>query len=410
MSDICPGCGKPNSCAIAAGQPAETCWCFKLARTFRLKPGASCFCSECLSLRASGQPGEKTFRRRPRYSGTHPRRFHEKYKELDPERYPEAAEKIAASGKTPAGTHRPILVDEILSVINPRPGQTGVDATLGYGGHAQAILERIVPGGHLHAFDVDPVELPKTETRLRALGYSEKDFTAYRRNFAGFHRALAERGVEGLDFVVADLGVSSMQMDDPSRGFTFKDSGPLDLRMNPNRGRPASDILAALDAAKLQRIFEENADEPRAARLADAIVAARESGPLKTTVQLADLIKATLRESGRRIEPDEMRATQQRVFQALRIEVNDEFSALDAFLRSLPACLKPGGRAAILTFHSGEDRRVKKAFQEGMRSGVYAEVAHEVIRASPEEVRANSRASSAKLRWAVRGEKQGGRQ
>lgn len=344
------------------------------------------------------------FRRRPRYSGTHPRRFHEKYKELNPERYPDAVEKVAASGKTPAGTHRPICVAEIVEVLRPVSGAVGVDATLGYGGHAQALLEKIAPGGHLHAFDVDPIELPKTEARLRTLGYSESVLTVHRMNFAGIHRALLDRGVGAVDFILADLGVSSMQIDDPSRGFTFKDDGPLDLRMNPSRGRPASALLATIEAEKLRLLFEENSDEPRAALLAEAIVAARGVRPVSTTFQLAEAVKSALREMNRRIEPEEIRGTLQRVFQALRIAVNDEFSALETFLRALPHCLKPGGRAAILTFHSGEDRRVKKAFQEGLRSKIYADAAREVIRPSPAETRANPRAGSAKLRWAIRAE------
>ena len=322
--------------------------------------------------------------RRPHYAGKNPRHFSEKYKEHAPGRYAEDVEKILASGKTPAGTHRPILLREILEVLAPKPGDLIVDGTLGYGGHAREILAAIQPGGRLIGLDADPLELPKTEARLRALGFGPETFTAHRTNYAGLAKLLPEPA----DAILADLGLSSMQMDNPARGFTFKHDGPLDLRMNPQRGLPASALLATLDAARLAALLVENADEPDAVSLARAIL--RE--PVASTVQLARII----RDAGG--NDDAIR----RVFQALRIAVNDEFSALDTFLRQLPLCLKPGGRVAILSFHSGEDRRVKKAFQAGARDGTYRAVAPDVVRASAAEIRANPRASSAKLRWAAR--------
>jgi 16S rRNA (cytosine1402-N4)-methyltransferase len=341
-------------------------------------------------------------KRRPRYAGTHPRRFSEKYKERAPERYADTAEKVAASGKTPAGTHRPILVDEVVAALAPKPGDIAVDATLGYGGHAAALLPGLLPGGRLIGLDVDPIERPKTEARLRALGFASDVLTVRGSNFAGLPKVLAAEGLAAVDVVLADLGVSSMQLDDPERGFTFKDDGPLDLRMNPARGLPASALLARLDARKLAKLLAENSDEPHAAAIAAAVVAAGREAPVTTTARLADAVRAALAPLPRWLLEKEGNAPLSRVFQALRIAVNEEFTALDALLSALPSCLAPGGRVAILTFHSGEDRRVKKAFRDGERCGLYSGVAPEVIRAGFEERRANPRSSSAKLRWAIR--------
>ena len=333
-----------------------------------------------------------------RYKGTHPRRFAERYKELDPERHAQEMDKVRARGDTPAGTHRPICVREVLEVLDPRPGDVGLDATLGFGGHAQAILPRLRPGGRLIGIDVDPLELPRTEARLRALGFGEDILVVRRMNFAGIRRLLPELG-GGLDFVLADLGVSSMQLDNPARGFTFKDDGPLDLRLNPLHGRPASALLRTLSHTELAALLTENANEP----YADAIARALHGQPLDTTTQLADRVRRVMAETVPTANrPQETRKALQRTFQALRIAVNDEFRALDQFLAHLPHCLKPGGRVATLSFHSSEDRRVKKAFQAGHRDGVYARVAPDPIRPSADERRANPRSSSAQLRWAVR--------
>jgi 16S rRNA (cytosine1402-N4)-methyltransferase len=337
-------------------------------------------------------------KRRVRYKGTHPRRFEEKYKELDPDSHARELQKVIARGDTPAGTHRPVCVREILEVLDPRPGDVGLDATLGFGGHAQEILPRILPGGRLVGIDVDPIELPRAETRLRGLGFSEDVLVIRRMNFAGVLRLLPEVG-GGLDFVLADLGVSSMQLDNPARGFTYKADGPLDLRLNPSRGRTAAALLHTLTEADLADLLIENADEPHAHALARAL----HGQPIATTTQLADLVRRALQTSvPEATRPQETRKTLQRTFQALRIAVNDEFRVMEQFLRHLPMCLKPGGRVAILTFHSGEDRRVKKAFQVGHREGVYERIARAPLRPSPEERRANARSSSAKLRWAVK--------
>jgi 16S rRNA (cytosine1402-N4)-methyltransferase len=344
-------------------------------------------------------------RRRPRYPGTHPRRFGEKYKERNPDKYPETIEKVLASGKTPAGTHRPICLREVLEILAPRPGEIAVDATLGYGGHAMQILRHIQPGGRLIGVDVDSIELSKTELRLRASGIPPEALTIRHSNFAGLPKLLASLGIEGVDVVLADLGCSSMQLDDPSRGFSFKIAGPLDLRMNPAKGYSAAALLAAVREEKLRQLLKENADETHAALLAHAVIQTRLEKPIQTTQDLTNIIRDAMATLPKQVQVDEGDTPIRRVFQALRIAVNDEFSALDSFLRSLPSCLKPAARVAILTFHSGEDRRVKKSFQAGLSQGVYSRIAEEVIRPSAEEVRSNSRANSAKLRWAIRNER-----
>jgi 16S rRNA (cytosine1402-N4)-methyltransferase len=341
-------------------------------------------------------------KRRARYAGTHPRRFEDKYKELNPSLHAEELRKVLARGQTPAGMHRPICVREILDLLGPRPGEVGLDATLGFGGHAQEILPRLVPGGRLFGIDVDPVELPRTQARLRSLGFDESVLAIRRMNFATLPALLPETA-GGFDFVLADLGVSSMQIDNPVRGFSFKVDGPLDLRLDPTTGQPASELLQSVTRQRLRELLLENADEPYAAPLAAAL----QGQYLETTAELANLVRQTLRAALKRGVPQAERQAEtkkvlQRTFQALRIAVNDELGVLELFLSQLPDCLKPGGRVAILSFHSGEDRRVKKAFQSGERAGIYARVAPELLRPSAEEQRANPRSSSAKLRWAVK--------
>jgi 16S rRNA (cytosine1402-N4)-methyltransferase len=339
-----------------------------------------------------------THTRRPRYAGKNPRRFHERYKELAPERYAADVRKIVASGKTPAGSHLPIMVAEVIECLRPRAGDIAIDCTLGGGGHARAILERVQPGGRLIGLDTDSLELPRTEAQLRAAGFGPQSFTAHHANFAALPQVLAAEGITAADVVLADLGVSSMQLDNPDRGFSYKEPGPLDMRMNRARGEPASQLLTRLTEAQLASLLEENADEPHA----QAIARVLKQQPVETTNALAGLVRSALTSSLPNLPAADVKMSIRRTFQALRIAVNDEFSKLDALLRSLPSSLAPGGRAAILTFHSGEDRRVKKAFQAGHRAGIYSDIAAEVIRPTMEETRANRRASSAKLRWAVR--------
>jgi len=338
-------------------------------------------------------------KRRARYAGPHPRAYHEKYKELNAERYAADVQKVLAAGKTPAGTHRAVMVEEVLRWLAPQPGQVAIDCTLGFGGHARAILERIVPGGRLIGLDVDALELPRTEARLRAAGFDAAVCAVHPGNFAGLPKALAEEGLEAADLILADLGVSSMQLDNPARGFSYKARGPLDMRMNPSRGVPASDVLKQLSVDRLAQFLDEYADEPDADLIARLLTAQ----PVETTGELARIVRAGVTSAHPRMPAQEVEASIRRTFQALRIIVNDELAALDAWLRHVPFCLRPGGRVLCLAFHSGEDRRVKKAFQAGHRAGIYAAVADEVVRPSPEEVRANPRAASAKLRWAVRG-------
>ncbi len=336
--------------------------------------------------------------RRPRYPGRNPRGFHEKYKELNPERYASEVQKIFASGKTPAGTHRPIMVDEVLRCLHPVAGDVAVDCTLGGGGHAQAILERVRPGGRLIGLDVDPIELRRTEARLHAAGFGAESFVARQGNFAGLPHVLATEGLTAASLILADLGASSMQIDNPARGFSYKVPGPLDMRMNPSHGEPASRLLARLSEEALASLLTENADEPHA----ELIARLMKQTPVETTHALERLVRTGLNTALPALAKTDVKMSVRRTFQALRISVNHEFSALKTLLRSLPQCLAPGGRVVVLTFHSGEDRRVKKAFQAGYRAGVYSDVADEVIRSTKEETFANRRAAAAKLRWAVR--------
>lgn len=336
--------------------------------------------------------------RRPRYRGTHPRQFHEKYKELQPERYGEDVAKVLASGKTPAGTHRPIMVREILNRLRPQPGDVAVDCTLGYGGHARELLQAIQPGGKLIGLDQDPHELPKTEERLRSLGHPAESLVVVRTNFAGLSKVVMEHAPAGADLLLADLGLSSMQIDDPERGFSYKLAGPLDMRMNPNKGLSAAQWLSRVSIEELAQTLDQNADEPQAVILAQRILAAQQRQPLTTTRELAEVVRAALA----RFPEETIKESVQRVFQAIRIAVNEEFTVLDGLLRQLSECIKPGGRIAILTFHSGEDRRVKKAFKAGQLAGCYSEIAEDVTRASFDEQHANPRSAPAKLRWAVR--------
>ena len=344
-------------------------------------------------------------RRRARYPGKNPRRFEDKYKELNPDRYRTDVTKVIAAGKTPAGSHRPIMVNEILEVLRLKPGELVVDCTLGFGGHAGEILNCIATGktkGRLLGLDVDPIELPKATTRLRDAGWSEEVFTSHRSNFAGLPKLFKELGLGAADAILADLGVSSMQLDDPSRGFTFKHDGPLDLRLNPQRTPSAAQWLARVSATNLATVLRDNSDEPQAELIARELVDRQKRIPFVRTKQLSDALRNILHlpkaSQGQEVDDTSIR----RVFQALRIAVNDEFAALESLLRNLPFCLKPGGRVAILTFHSGEDRRVKQSFREGTRAGIYLETNDTLIRPSLEELRQNPRSASAKLRWALR--------
>lgn len=337
-------------------------------------------------------------KRRKRYSGKYPKTFEEKYKEQQPDKYQDVVAHVIEKGNTPAGMHRSIMVDEILAFLDIKPGEIGLDCTLGFGGHSKKMLEKLNHQGHLHATDLDPIELPKTEKRLLDASYTKDDFTLHNINF----RDLDQIPVPGFDFVLADLGVSSMQIDDPSRGFTFKYDGPLDLRMNPNTGIPANIRLLELSTDELEGMLIENADETYAKEIATEITKSIQNGHLiETTKDLYKVIQKALSGLPKSILEELVKKAAQRTFQALRIDVNQEYEALYDLLEKLPILLNKGGRVAILTFHSGEDRLVKKAFQHYQRQGVYSTVVGPTL-PSLEEVHDNPRARSAKLRCAIK--------
>lgn len=344
---------------------------------------------------------EQKHQRRPRYKGTHPVAFKDKYKELQPELYADAVAKVIQKGNTPAGMHRSICVKEILEFLQITPGQTGLDATLGYGGHTLEMLKCLNLEGHLYATDVDPIELPRTRDRLARLGYGPEILTVRQTNFSNIDQITSESGP--LNFILADLGVSSMQIDNPERGFSFKAEGPLDLRLNPSKGISAADRLKTISRDELQGMLLENADEPHSEEIARAIISAIKKGTdITTTILLQQIIKDALKFIPEKDRDNETKKSCQRCFQALRIDVNKEFEVLYEFLEKLPEAMAKGGRVAILTFHSGEDRLVKKSFQHYYRKGIYSEIAPEAIRPSASECGFNPRARCAKLRWAVK--------
>lgn len=339
--------------------------------------------------------------RRVRYSGTHPKRFEEKYKEHNPEKYRDTVEKVISKGSTPAGMHLSIMVNEILDVLRIQPGQQGLDATLGYGGHTSRMIEKLDGKGHMYALDVDPIEIVKTKARLEAKGYGEEILTICQQNFAYIDEIAQKYGK--FDFILADLGVSSMQIDNPERGFSYKTDAPLDLRLNPQAGVSASERLEELTKDEFIGIMIENSDEPYAEEIAKVVWEKRRRGEkIETTFQLRDAIEKALIKVPQAERKQAVKKSCQRVFQALRIEVNSEFEVLYAFMEKLPEVLKPGGRVAILTFHSGEDRLVKKMMKEHYANDLYEEISKDVIRPSKEECIRNPRAASTKLRYAVR--------
>ncbi|MBQ8429845.1 MAG: 16S rRNA (cytosine(1402)-N(4))-methyltransferase RsmH [Clostridia bacterium] len=343
-------------------------------------------------------------KRRVRYSGTHPKRFEDKYKELNPEKYADDVQRIIDKGHTPAGMHISIMVQEILDFLNIQPGQVGLDATLGYGGHTRAMLEKLQGKGHIYGLDVDPIESVKTEQRLRDAGFGEDIFTRRLQNFADIDKVVEDTG-EKFDFILADLGVSSMQIDNPKRGFSYKVEGPLDLRLNPEKGVSGAERLKELNKKEIEHMLIENSDEPYAEKIAANIMKWRYMcKPIETTTNLRDCIAEALSFLPKHEQKEAVKKSCQRCFQAIRIDINSEFEVLYAFLEKLPSVLKPNGRVAILTFHSGEDRLVKKAFQAFNRMGIYSEVARDVIRPTAEECVKNSRAKSTKMRWAIRSE------
>ena len=345
---------------------------------------------------------ENQHKRRVRYSGTHPKNYKEKYKEHNPEKYADTIEKVIRKGSTPAGMHISIMVQEILDFLQIQPGQTGLDATLGYGGHTKEMLKCLQGQGHIYGLDVDPIESAKTKERLAKQGFGEEILTVRLQNFADIDQVSRDVGKK-FDFILADLGVSSMQIDNPDRGFSYKIEGPLDLRMNPEKGISAAERLKMVSREELQGMLVENADELYAEEITNTILKWRKRGkPITTTTQLKEAIEETLHFLPEKERKEAVKKSCQRTFQALRIDINSEFEVLYTFLEKLPEVLAPNGRVAILTFHSGEDRLVKKSLKEYQREGLYREISRDVIRPSAEECGRNGRAKSTKMRWAIR--------
>ena len=347
------------------------------------------------------QETQTPHKRRVRYKGKYPKKFEEKYKELQPEKYQDTIEHVIRKGNTPAGMHISIMVKEILDFLQIVPGEQGFDATLGYGGHTRAMLECLRGQGHIWATDVDPEESAKTKKRLEDLGFGEELLTVRLQNFCTIDEIAKEVG--GFDFILADLGVSSMQIDNPKRGFSFKVDAPLDLRLNQEAGISAAERLDTITREELAGMLYENSDEPYCEELAKAITdEIRRGSRIDTTTKLRRVIEDTLDFLPEKEKKDTIKKTCQRTFQALRIDVNQEFEVLYEFMEKLPGALRPGGRVAILTFHSGEDKLVKQALKEGYKSGIYSDYAKDVIRPSAQECAANGRARSTKMRWAVK--------
>jgi 16S rRNA (cytosine1402-N4)-methyltransferase len=340
--------------------------------------------------------------RRTRYKGTHPKNFEQKYKEHNLQAYPEMEAHLRAKGITPVGTHVPVLVQEVIECLTPGPREIVIDCTVGYGGHAMELAKRIGPEGRLIALDIDSEALDRTRLRLQDAGVSA---SFHRSNFAGIAKVLKQEDLAGFDIIFADLGVSSMQIDNPARGMSYKHPGPLDLRMDDRLKRTGADLLHSLSQEELSKALWELADEPDHEGISRLIVARRASQPITQTSQLVDLVYEAKGVTAKtwRSQQDKLGSLHPaaRTFQVLRILVNDELGTLKELLRVSPYCLRPGGRIGIISFHSGEDRLVKKSFREGYRTGVYAASATDVIVPQPEEVRVNPRSASAKFRWAI---------
>ena len=265
------------------------------------------------------------------------------------------------------------------------------------------MLECLKGEGHIYATDVDPEESAKTRKRLADQGFGEDILSICLQNFCTIDEIAKEVG--GFDFILADLGVSSMQIDNPDRGFTYKFDGPLDLRLDPEKGESAAERLREVSYEELVGMFQENSDEPYAEEIATVIMKRnRTKNYVETTTQMKDAIEEALAFVPEKDRKEAVKKSCQRCFQALRIDVNSEFEVLYDFLDKLPDALRPGGKVAILTFHSGEDRLVKRAFKAGAKAGVYSEVSKDVIRPSAEECARNPRARSTKMRWAVKAE------
>jgi 16S rRNA (cytosine1402-N4)-methyltransferase len=347
-------------------------------------------------------PPQKHPRRR-RYSGTHPKSYQQKYKEHNIAAYPDIKAHLRAKGKTPAGSHIPVLIEEVIGCLRPRPGETIVDCTVGYGGHASEFIRHIGPTGKLIALDVDSAELERTRQRLSK---ENVPVSFYRSNFAGIANVLKKEGLTGCDIIFADLGVSSMQIDNPDRGMSYKHKGPLDMRMDERLKQTGEDLLNTLCEEELSKAFLELADEPDHQKIARLIVTRRTVQAITQTEQLVRLIFHV-----KGLTPKTWQQQNQakfgklhpaaRTFQALRILVNDELGCLKELLRIAPYCLNPAGRIGIISFHSGEDRLVKRSFRDNVRNGIYQSASRSPLVPRIKEIISNPRSSSAKFRYAV---------
>jgi 16S rRNA (cytosine1402-N4)-methyltransferase len=412
-------------------------------------------------------------KRRVRYLGKYPRSYGDKYKELAGD--VDTVQKVLDKGMTPAGRHVPILLNECLQHLglldtSTREGPAFVvDCTLGYGGHSSGILWQLLNSGNqnehrLLCFDRDSVEIRKATDRLNQIVREHSDtqqqqrletttnpVTTVNRNFRELRPYLASfnNGDCGqVTALLADLGLSSMQIDNAARGFTYKREGPLDMRMtgeydaggnnstNSLTTETAYDLLSRINVKELTKMLKENSDEPYAEVIASAILGnpskkQRHANIPSTTLELANVVRDAVRpllsppgapisnkrattthhddDPPPRRQSNDMKklldATVARVIQAIRIQVNAEFESLDELLADLPYILAPSGRAVVLTFHSGEDRRVKRAFKEGFKNGCYTSWSRDVVRPTAQERRDNPRSSCCKLRWVVRSDK-----
>jgi 16S rRNA (cytosine1402-N4)-methyltransferase len=306
-----------------------------------------------------------------------------------------------ARRSTPAGEHRPVLLDEVLTALALAEGNVVVDCTTGWAGHSAEMLHRVGVNGRLIGLDLDPENLPRARERLTAVGFP---FTLHHSNFAALPTVLAAENIEKVDAVLADLGMSSMQVDEAERGFSYVRDGPLDMRMDRTRGRSAADVLTTISEEELARALRDFGDEPEAERVAALLVEAARQGKLRRTVDVSRVLIEAVNGGKKewRLHPAPGKWNLHpaaRTFQALRILVNRELGNLEHLLRVLPTVLRPDGRAAIISFHSGEDRLVKSAFRNGLLTGVYEEATAEPIRPGYAERTANPRSRSAKLRW-----------
>ena len=310
--------------------------------------------------------------------------------------------------RTPVGTHRPVMVEPVMRWLDPKPGEVAVDCTLGYGGHAEALLARLGPAGRLIGLDVDASQLATTAARLAG---SPTPLSVHAANFSSLADVLAGEHLDAVDVILADLGVSSMQVDDPQRGISYAHEGPLDMRMDPKLTRTGADLLASLSEADLSAALRELSHEGDHQRIAQFVVAQRQADPIRTTGQLVRLVlsaKNLTKHSWQRQASYFDPHPAARTFQALRILVNDELGHLQRLLEQAPRLLKPGGRIGIISFQPGEDSLVKRWFARHQASGLYAAISGRPTQPTPREQRANPRSASALFRWAKRSDKPAG--